>query len=183
MKQVVQNYKSGELAVLDVPVPGCKPGGVLVRTAYSLISTGTELMKVVRGRHVDAGQGPLPAGPGGQGHAERRHQRGPLATYRKVMGNRWTPTRRWATRCAGWSSRSAPVSHDVTVGDLVACAGNEHALHAELNWVPRNLYAPVPDGVAPRHAAFGTVGVDRDAGRPPGRAAARRAWRWSSGSG
>lgn len=46
MKQVVQNYKSGELALLDVPVPGCKPGGVLVRTAYSLISTGTELMKV-----------------------------------------------------------------------------------------------------------------------------------------
>ncbi|NUT52802.1 MAG: Gfo/Idh/MocA family oxidoreductase, partial [Saccharothrix sp.] len=47
---------------------------------------------------------------------------------------------------------------DVKVGDLVACAGNEHALHAELNWVPRNLYTPVPDGLAPRHAAFGTVG-------------------------
>jgi predicted dehydrogenase/threonine dehydrogenase-like Zn-dependent dehydrogenase len=47
---------------------------------------------------------------------------------------------------------------DVAVGDLVACAGNEHALHAELNWVPRNLYVPVPAGVAPRHAAFGTVG-------------------------
>ena len=47
---------------------------------------------------------------------------------------------------------------DVKVGDLVACAGNEHALHAELNWVPKNLYVPVPDGLAPRHAAFGTVG-------------------------
>ncbi len=46
VKQVVQNYKSGELALLDVPVPGCKPGGVLVRSAFSLISTGTELMKV-----------------------------------------------------------------------------------------------------------------------------------------
>ena len=46
MKQVVQNYKSGELAVVDVPVPACKPGGVLVRTRYSLISTGTEMMKV-----------------------------------------------------------------------------------------------------------------------------------------
>ena len=30
LKQVVQNYKSGELALLDVPVPACKPGGVLV---------------------------------------------------------------------------------------------------------------------------------------------------------
>jgi predicted dehydrogenase/threonine dehydrogenase-like Zn-dependent dehydrogenase len=47
---------------------------------------------------------------------------------------------------------------DVAAGDLVACAGNEHALHAELNWVPKNLYARVPDGLAPRRAAFGTVG-------------------------
>ena len=46
MKQVVQNYKSGELALLDVPEPAGKPGGVLVRTAFSLISTGTEMMKV-----------------------------------------------------------------------------------------------------------------------------------------
>ena len=26
MKQVAQNYKSGDLAVLDVPVPACQPG-------------------------------------------------------------------------------------------------------------------------------------------------------------
>ena len=50
MKQVAQNYKSGELAVLDVPVPACKPGGVLVRSLYSLISTGTEMMKVSEAR-------------------------------------------------------------------------------------------------------------------------------------
>ena len=46
MKQVAQNYRSGELTVLDVPSPACKPGGVLVRSLFSLISTGTELMKV-----------------------------------------------------------------------------------------------------------------------------------------
>ena len=39
------------------------------------------------------------------------------------------------------SSRSASV---------VACAGNEFALHAEVNWVPVNLCVPVPDGVDPR---------------------------------
>ena len=33
MKQVVQNYKSGELAVVDVPEPTCKRGGILVRKA------------------------------------------------------------------------------------------------------------------------------------------------------
>ena len=30
MKQIAQNYKSGELIVLDAPVPACRPGGVLV---------------------------------------------------------------------------------------------------------------------------------------------------------
>ena len=46
MKQIAQNYKSGELTVLDVPAPVCRPGGVLVRSLFSLFSTGTELMKV-----------------------------------------------------------------------------------------------------------------------------------------
>jgi len=46
MKQIAQNYKSGELTVLDAPVPACRPGGVLVQTLFSLISTGTEMMKV-----------------------------------------------------------------------------------------------------------------------------------------
>src|SRR4051794_28124944 len=50
MKQVAQNYRSGELAVVDVPAPACKPGGVLVRSLFSLISTGTEMMKVSEAR-------------------------------------------------------------------------------------------------------------------------------------
>ncbi|QKW03133.1 bi-domain-containing oxidoreductase [Streptomyces sp. NA02536] len=156
MKQVVQNYKSGELALLDVPVPGCGPGGVLVRSAYSLISTGTEMMKV-----SEAGMSML-------GKARSRPDQvakvvqsvatnGVPATYRKVMGklDSFTPL--------GYSLSGVVVQvgagvDDVSVGDLVACAGNEHALHAELNWVPKNLYARVPDGLAARHAAFGTVG-------------------------
>ena len=50
MKQVAQNYRSGELSVLDVPPPNCAPGGVLVRSLYSLISTGTELMKLTESK-------------------------------------------------------------------------------------------------------------------------------------
>ena len=45
------------------------------------------------------------------------------------------------------------------MGQLVACAGNEHALHAEVNWVPVNLCVPVADDVPPQHAAFATVGA------------------------
>ncbi|NEA54102.1 Gfo/Idh/MocA family oxidoreductase [Streptomyces sp. SID13666] len=156
MKQVVQNYKSGELALLDVPVPGCKPGGVLVRSAYSLISTGTELMKVSE------------AGLSMVGKARSRPDQvakvmqsvatnGVPATYRKVMGKLDSYTPLGYSLCGVVEEVGTGID-DVKVGDLVACAGNEHALHAELNWVPKNLYARVPDGLSPRHAAFGTVG-------------------------
>ncbi|MCX5253735.1 bi-domain-containing oxidoreductase [Streptomyces canus] len=156
MKQVVQNYKSGELAVLDVPVPGCKPGGVLVRSAYSLISTGTELMKV-----SEAGMSMLGKARSRPDQVAKVMQsvatNGVPATYRKVMGKLDSYTPLGYSLC-GVVEQVGDGIDDVKVGDLVACAGNEHALHAELNWVPKNLYAPVPDGLAPRHAAFGTVG-------------------------
>ncbi|MGD0068438.1 MAG: bi-domain-containing oxidoreductase, partial [Streptosporangiaceae bacterium] len=35
----------------------------------------------------------------------------------------------------------------------------DFALHAEYNWIPVNLCAAVPRGVAPEHAAFSTVGA------------------------
>ncbi|MEU4496251.1 bi-domain-containing oxidoreductase [Streptomyces sp. NPDC023998] len=156
MKQVVQNYKSGELAVLDVPVPGCKPGGVLVRTSYSLISTGTELMKV-----SEAGMSMLGKARSRPDQVAKVMQsvatNGVPATYRKVMGKLDSYTPLGYSLC-GVVEQVGTGIDDVKVGDLVACAGNEHALHAELNWVPKNLYAPVRDGLAPRHAAFGTVG-------------------------
>lgn len=156
MKQVVQNYKSGELTLLDVPVPGCKPGGVLVRSAYSLISTGTELMKVSE------------AGMSMVGKARSRPDQvakvvqsvatnGVPATYRKVMGKLDSYTPLGYSLCGVVEQVGAGID-DVSVGDVVACAGNEHALHAEVNWVPKNLYSRVPDGLEPRHAAFGTVG-------------------------
>ncbi|MGC0336142.1 bi-domain-containing oxidoreductase [Streptomyces sp. SLBN-8D4] len=156
MKQVVQNYKSGELAVLDVPVPGCKPGGVLVRSAFSLISTGTELMKV-----SEAGMSMLGKARSRPDQVAKVMQsvatNGVPATYRKVMGKLDSYTPLGYSLCGVVEEVGAGID-DVKVGDLVACAGNEHALHAELNWVPKNLYVPVPDGLAPRHAAFGTVG-------------------------
>ncbi|MET8535981.1 bi-domain-containing oxidoreductase [Streptomyces sp. NPDC005065] len=156
MKQVVQNYKSGELALLDVPVPGCKPDGVLVRSAYSLISTGTELMKV-----SEAGMSMLGKARSRPDQVAKVMQsvatNGVPATYRKVMGKLDSYTPLGYSLC-GVVEQVGTGIDDVKVGDLVACAGNEHALHAELNWVPKNLYARVPDGLAPRHAAFGTVG-------------------------
>jgi len=41
MKQVVQSYKTGEVALRDVPVPQCGSKRILVRNQNSLISLGT----------------------------------------------------------------------------------------------------------------------------------------------
>ena len=46
MRQVVQNYRTGELVLEDVPVPSLREGGLLVRTVASAVSAGTERSKV-----------------------------------------------------------------------------------------------------------------------------------------
>jgi hypothetical protein len=42
MKQLTQKLKSGQMQVLEVPVPDLRPGMILVQNFYSLISAGTE---------------------------------------------------------------------------------------------------------------------------------------------
>jgi predicted dehydrogenase/threonine dehydrogenase-like Zn-dependent dehydrogenase len=156
MKQVAQNYRSGELAVLDVPTPACAAGGVLVQTLYSLISTGTELMKV--GESKMSLLGKARARPDQLKKVLGTvQQQGPLSAYRKAMNrlDSYTPL---GYSLAGVVVEVGRGTEELHVGQLVACAGNEFALHAELNWVPFNLCVPVPDGVPPHLAAFATVG-------------------------
>jgi predicted dehydrogenase/threonine dehydrogenase-like Zn-dependent dehydrogenase len=83
---------------------------------------------------------------------------GPVATYHKVMNklDSWTPL---GYSLCGVVEEVGAAVHDLSVGDIVVAAGNEHALHAELNWVPRNLLARVGVDVSPAHAAFATVGA------------------------
>src|SRR6478736_5485173 len=157
MKQVAQNYRSGELAVLDVPVPACQPGGVLVRSLFSLISTGTEMMKVSEAKLSMVGK--ARARPDQVRKVlDSVAQQGAVATYKKVMNrlDSYTPLGYSLCGVVVEVGRGAEEFH---TGQLVAAAGNEYALHAEYNWVPVNLCVPVPDGVAPEHAAFATVGA------------------------
>src|SRR6516162_423522 len=42
MKQVLQDARTGEIEVAEVPAPQLQPGCVLVRIAASLVSAGTE---------------------------------------------------------------------------------------------------------------------------------------------
>ncbi len=157
MKQVAQNYRSGELSVLDVPSPACKPCGVLVRTTHSLISTGTELMKVSEARLSLLGK--AKARPDQvRKLLDSVAQQGPLATYRKAMGKLDSYTPLGYSLC-GVVVEVGAGAEEFAVGDVVAAAGNEFALHAELNWVPTNLCVKVPAGIASEHAAFATVGA------------------------
>ena len=156
MKQVAQNYHSGELAVIDAPAPTCARGGVLVRSLYSLISTGTELMKV--GESKKSLVGMARARPDQVKKVfDAVQQQGMLTTYKKAM-NRLDSYSPLGYSLAGVVEEVGEGAEEFSVGQLVACAGNEFALHAEINWVPTNLCVAVPDGVSPRLAAFGTVG-------------------------
>src|SRR5215470_7985387 len=155
MKQIAQNYKSGELAVLDVPAPACRPGGVLVRSLFSLISTGTEMMKVSEASMSMVGM--ARARPDQVRKVlDQVQQQGLATTYKKVLNKLDSYTPLGYSLC-GVVVEVGAGAEEFSVGDLVACAGNEQALHAEYNWVPVNLCAKVPRGVAPEHAAFATV--------------------------
>jgi predicted dehydrogenase/threonine dehydrogenase-like Zn-dependent dehydrogenase len=157
MKQIAQNYKSGELIVLDAPAPACRPGGVLVQSLFSLISTGTEMMKVAEANMSMVGK--ARARPDQVRKVlDTVSQQGAVATYKKVMNrlDSYTPLGYSLCGVVVEVGRGAEEFH---VGQLVAAAGNEYALHAEYNWIPVNLCAAVPEGVAPEHAAFSTVGA------------------------
>jgi predicted dehydrogenase/threonine dehydrogenase-like Zn-dependent dehydrogenase len=157
MKQVAQNYKSGELTVLDVPPPVCAPGGVLVRSLYSLISTGTELMKVGEAKLSLLGK--ARARPDQVRKVmETVAQQGLVSTYQKVMNRLDSYTPLGYSLC-GVVTEVGRGAEEFSVGQIVAAAGNEFALHAEYNWIPVNLCVAVPDGVQPEHAAFSTVGA------------------------
>jgi predicted dehydrogenase len=121
-----------------------------------LISTGTELMKV-----GEASMSMLAKARARPDQVAKVVQSaatvGVMATYRKVINRLDSYTPLGYSLC-GVVEEVGEGVHDVAVGDLVACAGNEHALHGELNWVPKNLYCRAPRGVAAQHAAFGTVG-------------------------
>jgi predicted dehydrogenase/threonine dehydrogenase-like Zn-dependent dehydrogenase len=157
MKQIAQNYKSGELSVLDVPTPICRPGGVLVQSLFSLISTGTEMMKLAEAKMSMVGK--ARARPDQVRKVlDTVSQQGAVATYKKVMSRLDSYTPLGYSLC-GVVVEVGPGAEEFRVGQLVAAAGNEYALHAEYNWVPSNLCAAVPKGVLPEHAAFSTVGA------------------------
>ena len=172
MKQVAQRYRTGDLTLVDVPVPMCAPGGVLVRTEYSLISPGTELMKV-----EEAGRSMLGKARARPDQVRRVldtvTQQGPHAAFKKVMNQLDSYTPLGYSLCGTVVEVGDGVT-DLVVGQRVACAGNQFALHSELNWIPVNLCAVVPDEVDFPPCSVHDGRCDRAARPSPSGARARR---------
>lgn len=157
MKQVVQNYRDGSLSLEDVPAPLCRAGGVLVRTCWSLVSTGTERMKVQQARMSLLEKARARPDKVRQ-VIDSVKQVGIVESMNKVR-ERLEALTPLGYSMAGRIEAVGAGIDDLSVGDLVACAGEGVACHAEFVFVPRNLVARVPDDAALMDAAFTTVGA------------------------
>jgi polar amino acid transport system substrate-binding protein len=157
MKQVVQNFKTGELKVAELPAPALRPGGMLVQTVYSLISAGTERSTVATAQSSLLGKARQRPDLVKQ-VLESMRREGVRNTYEKVMARLQT------IKALGYSSSGTviEVGEGVTgfrVGDRVACAGVGYASHAEINFVPVNLCTLIPANVSLAQAAYTTLGA------------------------
>lgn len=157
MKQVLQNLRTGETIVAEVPAPSPKPGTALVRTAASLVSAGTERMLVeFAGKSL---LGKARSRPDLARQAlEKARREGLLTTIEAALNRLEQPLP------LGYSSSGVIVSlgeglSGFTLGDRVACAGGGYAVHAEYAVVPRNLLAVLPSNVDFESAAFTTLGA------------------------
>ncbi len=157
MKQVLENFKTGTIVVEDVPPPTLKPGCVLVRNHYSLISSGTE------GSTLKLGQ----MGLIGKARARPEQARkvlqvarteGVMTAYQAARRSLDMPVV-LGYSCAGEVVDVHPDVDNIQPGDWVAGGGPGYANHAEIVTIPRNLCAKVSKDIDLRHGAFTTVGT------------------------
>jgi predicted dehydrogenase/threonine dehydrogenase-like Zn-dependent dehydrogenase len=157
MKQVVQNMKTGQTEVIEVPAPGVRAGCVLVRTAASLVSAGTERNLVEFAEKSLVGKARSRPDLVKQ-VVDKARREGVLTTLESALNRLDQPL------ALGYSSSGIveAVGRDVKSlkpGDRVVCAGGSHAVHAEFAVVPVNLAAKLPDNVAFESGAFATLGA------------------------
>jgi predicted dehydrogenase len=157
MKQLVQDFKTGEIKLVDVPAPACIAGCVLVRNAFSLVSAGTERSTVEMAQASMLGKARKRPDLVKQ-VLETVKREGIAATINKVRSR----LDQWKELGYSTAGTVLEVGEGVTglaVGDRVACAGQDYASHAEIVCIPQNLCTKIPEGIAFEHAAFTTLGA------------------------
>ena len=139
----------------EVPPPSLRSGGVLVRTAASIISPGTEKMVLELGKKSLIGKARERPDLVRQ-VISRARTYGIAATVQSVM-SKMEQALNLGYSAAGIVAEVAAGVSDIKIGDRVAIAGAGYASHAEMNFVPRNLTAIVPENVSYEQAAYATV--------------------------
>jgi predicted dehydrogenase/threonine dehydrogenase-like Zn-dependent dehydrogenase len=154
MLQLAQ-YQDGRLELQDVPAPVPPPGGILVQTTCSVISPGTERMKVEQAR-MSLLQKAKARPDQVKKVIDTAKTLGWKAALQKVRNRLESPTP------LGYSAAGIVVAVDELnsrfhVGDRVACGGAECAFHAEIIAVPDLLASRIPEGVEDWQAAYTTL--------------------------
>lgn len=152
MRQILQNLRSGETLLADVPAPGVRAGHVLIRTETSLVSLGTERMLVSFGQAnlLDkARQQPDKV----KQVLQKIRTDGLFPTIEAVRSKLDQPL------ALGYCNAGVVLAvgdgvQGFSVGDRVVSNGP----HAEVVCIPENLCARIPDGISPETAAFTIVG-------------------------
>ena len=157
MKAILQNFKTGDMELAEVPPPALRPGGVIVRNAASLVSAGTE-KAVIELAKMNPLQKARARPDLVRKVLNKAGQEGLIETARIVRNLVSTPLP-LGYSCAGVVEAIGAGVTDLHPGQRVACAGLNFANHAEVVFVPRNLVAPIPDPVSFADAAFVTVGA------------------------
>ncbi|QMV41716.1 bi-domain-containing oxidoreductase [Cohnella cholangitidis] len=151
MKQILQNLKSGETDVVEIPQPLVRPGNLLIQTNSSVVSAGTEKMLVDFGNasYLDkARQQPDKV----RQVFNKIKTDGILPTIQAVKTKLNQPLP------LGYSSAGVVIAvgqgiKGYEVGDRVISNGH----HAEFVSVPQHLCAKIPDAVAFEDAAFTVI--------------------------
>lgn len=157
MFQLVQNYRTGEIELVNVPIPNCGSNSVLVKNHFSLVSIGTERSIIELGKKSLLGK--ARARPDlVKRFLDKAKKEGFLKTFQEALGRLDNPVP------LGYSSAGVVVEvgknvHKFSVGDKVACVGAGYAAHAEYITVPENLCCKIPENVSFEEASFGMLGI------------------------
>ena len=157
MKQVLQNMKSGETRVEDVPVPQPGQYAALVKTAASLVSAGTERMVVAFAQQNLVGK--AKSRPDLVRQVLNKAQREGLVSTIDAALNKLDQPMALGYSSAGRIIQIGDGLQGFKVGDRVACGGGGHAVHAEFVAIPKNLMVPIPENIDDESAAFATIGA------------------------
>jgi len=141
MKQLIQSYKTGELRLVELPVPSVKRGHILVKTMASLVSIGTEKHMIEMAKKSLLGKAIARPDLVRQVINKARTE-GVMEAYHQAMGRLDTPV------LLGYSSSGIVIDVgegvlEFSVGDYVACTGSGYAGHTEVALVPENLCAKI----------------------------------------